>query len=544
MAKKHAGVWALIKPSAETGGIWDRLGEQLGQPDERRVSSGPGVWGVLQNRPGGLWDELASTTVVMDISRGVWQRQAEGGRGGGDIWQEANEETLILPRDELIPDLWREAGAETLIVARPALDVWEEVSSSRDFATTRPVRRLGWALKQMTTSRGETYYVLKNLREGTYLHLSQEELFVWNLLDGSYTVQDLAVAYMAEFKTLAISSLLAFLSQLQEKGFLTTQRTNVYSQLEASLNGRGVADWIGSVVRTFLRRGFPIRGVDPFITRTYQAGIKYIYSLPVQIALLLCAVLGFVAFAYLLIVGRYPIVKSVSGSLSLGLVGLFVGRMITTLIHEGGHAYTCKHFGREVHKAGVMIYFGAPAMYVDTSDIWMEKRARRILTTWAGPYCGLIIGGAASLVAVFSPLVPLNAFLFQLACLAIIDSLLNLNPLLKWDGYYILMDWLEMPRLRERALGFVFRGGLLGKLKRRKRFSREERVFAVYGLLSGLWTVFVISSSIGLYGKRLFDAISGLFHTWMLIPLGAGLLILIAALLVGRTRRARRRAAA
>ncbi len=71
------------------------------------------------------------------------------------------------------------------------------------------------------------------------------------------------------------------------------------------------------------------------------------------------------------------------------------------------------------------------------------------------------------------------------------ETVINLVPLLELDGYYILVDLVDMPRLRERSFAFL-RHQLPGKLAHRERFSGQERIFALYGLLAALATVLAV----------------------------------------------------
>jgi putative peptide zinc metalloprotease protein len=79
-----------------------------------------------------------------------------------------------------------------------------------------------------------------------------------------------------------------------------------------------------------------------------------------------------------------------------------------------GHALTVKHFGREVPKGGVMLYFGMPAAFVETTDIWLEPKRARLAVTWNGPYTGLIIGGLAAIFIYLYPSASINSFLFKM----------------------------------------------------------------------------------------------------------------------------------
>ena len=144
------------------------------------------------------------------------------------------------------------------------------------------------------------------------------------------------------------------------------------------------------------------------------------------------------------------------------LVALFVVLLI--FCHELAHALVCKSFGREVRRGGFALYLGIPIFFVDTTDIWLENRGRRIAVSAAGPFSDLTLGGACSLLAVALPVDAADAVLF-LASIAYLAFLMNLIPLLKLDGYYILVDLLEIPMLGPRSFAFV-REHLLGKLWR------------------------------------------------------------------------------
>jgi putative peptide zinc metalloprotease protein len=199
-------------------------------------------------------------------------------------------------------------------------------------------------------------------------------------------------------------------------------------------------------------------------------------------------------------------------SATIGVVTLYVLQFLTLLIHEWAHAIATKHHGREVRRGGFLFYMGMPAAFVDTTDVWMEPRRPRITVSWAGPHSGFFLGGLASLLLLAVPGSFWQGVLYQFAFLTYLTSVMNLNPLLKLDGYYILMDWLEIPRLREKSLAFIGKP-LRDKLRRRDAFTRDETIFAVFGALSGLWTVLtlgLLAATVGGYALRVVRAAPGL----------------------------------
>jgi putative peptide zinc metalloprotease protein len=217
------------------------------------------------------------------------------------------------------------------------------------------------------------------------------------------------------------------------------------------------------------------------------------------------------------------------------LVVLFVAVLV--FCRELAHALVCKSFGRQVRRGGFALYLGIPIFFVDTTDIWLENRGRRIAVSAAGPLSDLTLGGACSLLAEVLPVGAADTVLF-LASIAYLAFLWNLVPLLKLDGYFILVDFLEIPMLRPRSFAFL-RDNLLGKLWRRERFDREELLFTWYGLLAGLFSVLMFFYAIRLLEMQL----AGLIDTarggsWLLAPLALLLLIRLGIPLLLRATRA------
>ncbi|TMC65825.1 MAG: cyclic nucleotide-binding domain-containing protein [Chloroflexota bacterium] len=136
-----------------------------------------------------------------------------------------------------------------------------------------------------------------------------------------------------------------------------------------------------------------------------------------------------------------------------------------------------------VPKGGVMLYYLMPAFYVDVTDAWLEPWRHRIMIFWAGPFSGFILAGASALGAAALGTGLLGTVLFKLAVAAYLMNLLNMMPLLLWDGYWILEQWLEIPDLRQKALAFI-KGPMWSQLWSRKRLTGRETFFAVFGLLS------------------------------------------------------------
>jgi hypothetical protein len=126
-------------------------------------------------------------------------------------------------------------------------------------------------------------------------------------------------------------------------------------------------------------------------------------------------------------------------------------------IHELGHGLTCKHFGGEVHEIGVMALVFTPYFFVNVSDSWvMPNRMHRMLVSAAGIYVELIFAAFATFFwAIVQPGL-LKDFLFNIIFIASVSTLIfNANPLMRFDGYYIMTDLIEVPNLQSKSRALI-----------------------------------------------------------------------------------------
>src|SRR3990172_8857847 len=139
------------------------------------------------------------------------------------------------------------------------------------------------------------------------------------------------------------------------------------------------------------------------------------------------------------------------------------------------------------------------------------------------------------------------ASLHRIAIIWIVILIFNLIPFAELDGYYMLVDWLDIPRLRPRALGFV-RRDLWVKLRRREVFTPLERLFVWFGLAAAMMTILLIVIGIFFWQAqlgRLFPALwsTGLLGRLFLVPLMFVLVVPLLVLLIGGIAQEARRGA-
>ena len=350
-------------------------------------------------------------------------------------------------------------------------------------AADRPRQAPGVQAARSATAAGGVVYVLHSPAAGTYVQLDAPNYFLWELMDGEHDLGSLAMAYYERFGALPLDRLSALLGELRAAALLDGAEPDGGAAQAPATRAERVA---GSA----FRREFAWSAADAFYTGLYDRLGRVLFAPPAYTAFAALAVAGLACFVYLFAATDYK-VFSVDGSVGLALIALMLADFVLIFLHESGHALTCKRFGRRVRKAGLMFYFGRPAFFVDASDMWMAERWPRIWVSLAGPLVNLLFGGALSIIAVL--LVPsvLSQVLFVAAFVAYLNGLLNLNPLLELDGYYVLLDWTRTRQLRRRSFAFV-RQDLGRKLRSRERFTHEERMFAVYGVLAVGFTALTV----------------------------------------------------
>jgi putative peptide zinc metalloprotease protein len=125
--------------------------------------------------------------------------------------------------------------------------------------------------------------------------------------------------------------------------------------------------------------------------------------------------------------------------------------------HELGHALTTVRYGCQVPSMGLAVMLGAPVLYTDTSDSWrLSNRAHRLNIVFAGVAAEMIVAALAILLWVFLPEGTARQICFALATTSVVLSLaVNLNPFMRFDGYFALSDYLDVPNLQNRAFALA-----------------------------------------------------------------------------------------
>ncbi len=206
-------------------------------------------------------------------------------------------------------------------------------------------------------------------------------------------------------------------------------------------------------------------------------------------------------------------------------------------LHEFGHGFACKRFGvqqgtgGDVHTMGIMLLVFMPVPYVDASSSWaFRNKWQRAFVGAAGMYVELAVAAAAAIVWANTGPGTVNAIAYNLVLIASITTLLfNGNPLLRYDGYYILSDLLEAPNLNQRSKEFLYylvRKYAYGARRvRNPAHTPGERFWLpFYGVASFAYRVIICVGILLFVADKAFfvGAILALaaIVTWVFVPLG------------------------
>jgi putative peptide zinc metalloprotease protein len=344
-------------------------------------------------------------------------------------------------------------------------------------------------------------YYLKCRSAHAFLKIGERQLFIWKLMDGDHTIRDIMYAYREEYKAMPIFQITQAVNIFKGCRMLDEPDETVFDRL-GHIFEDGAKKLHLNPLYLLTKAKITIDNIDPKVEKLYRWGGWLIFKPYIWIPLFLISFTGVGLALYTLFSGQ--VLAEEIGNLGGGMYALFTYLTLMPLIfiHEMLHALTVKHYKREVMGGGFMLLRGMPAMFMDTSDMWMDRNKwHRIKVSVAGPLANICLAGILSLIALEMPVSIYSAFLFALAINNIANAVLNMCPLIELDGYFALMDLVDESGLRSKALKFI-RKDFPKRWKQMGKFSRKEWLFLVFGLLALLYT-FAITSCMVMFAIRI-----------------------------------------
>lgn len=406
-------------------------------------------------------------------------------------------------------------------------------------------RLRGHAVTHRQVVRDQLWYVLEDRASGRYHRFTPEANLIVGQLDGTRTVNEIweAAAEHLGDDTPTQDEVIQLLSQLHGADLLNADVTPDVDELaERSKKMRRMT--LLQHFKNPMAIRLPLLDPDRFLTATV-AFVRPLFT-PVGFLLWLALIVFAVAQA-----GQHwsELTENLTDRvLTAGNIALLLLTYpVIKALHELGHGYAAKSFGGEVHDMGIMFLVFMPLPYVDaSSSSAFRSKWKRATVAAAGIMVEMSLAALALVVWLLVEPGIVRACAFNVMLIAGLSTLLfNGNPLLRYDGYYVMADAIEMPNLATRSNKYFF------YLIQRYAFDMKEAMsppaapdergwLFIYAIASFLYRTFIMMVIV-LFVAANFFFIGVILAIWsaasmFLIPLGKGVLFVLKDPQVRRRR--------
>ncbi len=377
---------------------------------------------------------------------------------------------------------------------------------------------------------GMTHYVVKDPIALKYFRFKIEEYFLLEQLDGTKTLLDVKKAFERKYRpqTISMEDLTRFSAQLHEAGIVQIDSPD---QAKALITRHRKNRWkkVWQFLANILYIKIPVLDPEKLLSGMYPY-FRWIftpYFVTFSVGLMLAA-LTLVVSQWSTFSARMPDFQSFFNWHTIFY--FWCSLAIVKIIHEFGHGLTAKHFGGEVHEMGMLFLVLTPALYCDVTDSWLlPSKWKRIWISAAGIYVECTLASIAAFVWFNTEQGLLNSLCLATMIICSVNTILfNANPLLRYDGYYVMADWLEIPNLRIKSTQFftyLFQEKVLGlEIPVQSYMPRSRRsLFVSYAVCSYLYRILVTYSILFFIYQFLkpykLGSISAIMAVCSLIPL-------------------------
>ena len=381
------------------------------------------------------------------------------------------------------------------------------------------------------TWQGREYWILKDPVAMKYYRFEDEEYQLLQMLDGDISPDEIKLQFDYQFapQKITMPELFQLIGMLYRNSLVLS---------DGSDQGRSLLERSKKVAQSKRRQSITsvmslkFRGFDPDRLLTWMNSYTWwFFTWP---AFFLVLIMGLGAGGLLLthfedFQNRLPSFQDFFAANNWFYLAIVLG--LTKVFHEFGHGLACKRFGGQCHEMGVMFLVFTPCLYANVSDSWLlDSKWKRAFIAAAGMYVELVLATVAVFVWWFSHPGMVNQLALNLIMVCSVSTLLfNANPLLRYDGYYILSDLLEIPNLRRKASAVLNRFGgsfFLGLPSQEDPFlpSRHQWAFGLYAVMavayrwvitfSIFWFVYRVLEP---YGLKIIGQMLAMISIWGLL---------------------------
>lgn len=305
---------------------------------------------------------------------------------------------------------------------------------------------------------GKIYHVVKDPVCLRYYRFNKQEYFVFSLFDGTHPMEEVRKRFEDEFRPhrLEFQDLESFARQLVTAGLVQHETGGAGKHLfQRRAKQRRMRRF--AAISNIMYWKIPVFDPDRLLTWMFQY-LWWIFTplcFAASIALMLAAVFQ-VLIHFQTFYEKIPRYQEFFAINTVLYMWMSLG--IVKVIHEFGHGLSCKAYKGESHEMGILLMCFSPALYCNVTDAWtVADKWKRIIISFAGIYVELVIASLATFVWWYTPHLPIvnNIAMAVMVLCSVSTVFFNANPLMRFDGYYMLADWLEIPNLRDRANRYI-----------------------------------------------------------------------------------------
>jgi putative peptide zinc metalloprotease protein len=343
---------------------------------------------------------------------------------------------------------------------------------------------------QLQSYQGRDYWVVKDPISLKFYRFEEEEWALLQMMDGCHSPDQIKLQFDYQFapQKITLQELYQFSGMLHRSSLLVSELPNQGTELRKRGLKNRRNQWKQSLSNVMAIR---FKGFDP--DRLLGGLDQWLGWLFTFLGL---AAGGLIFTQFELFQAKLPTFQDFFAAKNWIWLALVLG--LTKIAHEFGHGLACKRFGSQCHEMGFMLLVFTPCLYVNVSDSWLlPSKWKRIAISAAGMYVELILASLAVFVWWFSHPGLINQLALNVIFVCSVSTLIiNANPLLRYDGYYILSDLLEIPNLRSKATSVLQRTSgswMLGIESRHDPFlpTRGKWLFISYSIAAVIYRWFI-----------------------------------------------------
>ncbi len=349
--------------------------------------------------------------------------------------------------------------------------------------------------------QGTGYWVVKEPVGLQYFRFHDEEYYILGMLDGHVSLQQVKDGFEQRFapQKITFGDLQQFIGMLHRSGLVISNAPGQGKALKVRGTTKRRKELLGKFANIFAIR---FRGFDPErLLNGLLPWFGWVFTVPALICFVLFAIAAgmLLGSQYETVYARLPTFQQFFAADRW--IYLAATMALVKVLHEFGHGLSCKKFGGECHELGFMLLVFTPCLYCNVSDSWMlPNKWQRVWIGAGGIYVEMILASLAAFGWYYTEPGMINDLCLNMMFLNLVSTVVvNGNPLLRFDGYYILMDWLEIPNLRQKSTEVLkrwFQTICLGLELQDDPFlpQRNQILFAIFTVSSVIYRWVVVFS--------------------------------------------------